>query len=285
MKKSMGLLIVASVMILLVLYTENQYELWSGFFVKEMTEEDKAEYLNELYEHMLNKEEVIEMHFYGSEQDMEEFAINSATEVFRLDKEDTSSDYDYMRYVHYATNVEMVGRWSQYKIVYTMSYLESKEQTEQVDKEIKRIIKKYKIKNMSDYNKIKTIHDYIVDHCHYDLSVDLNSPYAALLKGASACQGYAALFYKMMTEAGVPCRVITGTANGSLHAWNIVKLGDVWYNVDTTWDDPVGLIGDSHARYDYFLKTDEGMKKHTRDAEFATDTFYAQYPMARKSYR
>ena len=38
--------------------------------------------------------------------------------------------------------------------------------------------------------------------------------------------------------SGVECEMIAGTADGENHAWNLVKLGDSWYHVDTTWDDP-----------------------------------------------
>ena len=137
---------------------------------------------------------------------------------------------------------------------------------------------------MSDYNKVKAIHDYVIDNVTYDMSTNFNSPYYALMEGTSACQGYAVLIYKMLTEADISCRVITGKAKGGLHAWNLVKIDDKWYNLDATWDDPVGLFGKSAARYRYFLKTDREMTDHKRDKEFTTDQFNNDFPMAMKSY-
>ncbi len=90
--------------------------------------------------------------------------------------------------------------------------------------------------------------------------------------------------YKMFTEAGIPCRIITGTGNKDSHGWNIVKLDGKWYNIDCTWDDPVTLKGKNMVLYDYFLKSDEDFKGHERDEEFRNLEFYGEYIMGEVSY-
>ena len=74
--------------------------------------------------------------------------------------------------------------------------------------------------------------------------------YGALIDRTCVCQGYAALLYRLLLELGVDNRVLTGTGNGGGHAWNIVELDDVYYNVDPTWDA-------GRTEYDYFLKCSE----------------------------
>jgi len=50
------------------------------------------------------------------------------------------------------------------------------------------------------------------------------------------------------------------------HAWNRVYLDNQYLNLDITWDDPVP-DGGSRVLYDYFLISDEQMRKdHTWDA-------------------
>ena len=42
------------------------------------------------------------------------------------------------------------------------------------------------------------------------------------------------------------------------HAWNIVNLDGVWYNVDLTWDDGEG----DNVLYTYFLKSNADFPDH-----------------------
>ena len=113
----------------------------------------------------------------------------------------------------------------------------------------------------SEFDKIKAIHDYVVDRIDYtnDDTYKCHSTYAAIVEGKAVCQGYASLFLRMCKQSGIPARYITGKGDGEPHAWNIVKLGDYWYNVDTTWDDPIMLRA---LYYDYFLNSDADFAVH-----------------------
>lgn len=70
---------------------------------------------------------------------------------------------------------------------------------------------------------------------------------------------------------------------GESHAWNIVKLGNAWYFLDTTWDDPVGAA--PQLTYDYFLiGSDKLSRDHTLDAEYCTPQFTSAYPISPTDY-
>lgn len=102
----------------------------------------------------------------------------------------------------------------------------------------------------NDYEKEKYAHDAILAAADYATSAEMNqSAYSALVNGSTVCAGYARAFQYVMQQMGIPCYYCTGYS-GENHAWNIVKLGDGYYNVDTTWDDT------EPATYDYFNKTD-----------------------------
>ena len=75
------------------------------------------------------------------------------------------------------------------------------------------------------------------------------SAYSALVNGQSVCAGYARAFQYIMQQLGIPTYYCTGYS-GENHAWNIVKLYNDYYNVDTTWDDT------EPGTYNYFNKTD-----------------------------
>ena len=169
------------------------------------------------------------------------------------------------------------------KADFKFDYLETVEETAKVEMEVKRIIKDIIKPNMSEDEKVKVIHDYIVTHVQYDINGIKNhneshTAYAALFTDKAGephetvCQGYALLFYKMATEAGLESRIMTGNAFSKLanqkpqsHAWNLIKINGNWYQIDLTWDDPVmNPPNPNYKRYDYFNLSDNEMKKdHT----------------------
>lgn len=102
----------------------------------------------------------------------------------------------------------------------------------------------------SDGEKERYVHDVLMQTVEYDSGAPMNqSAYSALVGGRSVCAGYARAFQYLMQRLGIPCYYCTGYA-GEDHAWNIVKLGDAYRNVDVTWDDT------DPATYDYYNKTD-----------------------------
>ena len=151
--------------------------------------------------------------------------------------------------------------------------------------EADRVVGELITAGMSDYEVVKTLHDYLVTHCDYDYRVDIgNMPFVsyqaegALLKGTAVCGGYAKAYEILLDAADIPCETITGYAGG-YHAWNLVQVDGAWYHVDTTWDDPTTRGGD-YVRYDYFLKSDKVMVSRShRDWEAiynCTSTKYDQ---------
>lgn len=102
----------------------------------------------------------------------------------------------------------------------------------------------------SDLEKERYVHDALMQITDYDLHAKMNqSAYSALVNGETVCAGYARAFQYLMQQLGIPCYYCSGTA-GEDHAWNIVKLGKTYYNVDVTWDDT------RPATYDYFNRSD-----------------------------
>lgn len=84
------------------------------------------------------------------------------------------------------------------------------------------------------------------------------SAYSALVYGRTVCAGYARALQYLLQQFDIPCYYVTGYA-GENHAWNIVKLDDGYYNVDSTWDDT------NPNTYDYFnCSDDEYAKDHAR---------------------
>lgn len=136
---------------------------------------------------------------------------------------------------------------------YTVNNLE--ENKAKFEAQAKELI--YKTRGLySDYDKEVSVHDNLISQITYDLQAPINqSAYSALVNGRTVCAGYARAFQYVMQKMEIPCYYVTGFA-GENHAWNIIKLDNDYYNVDTTWDDT-----NPNTR-DYF---------NCSDAEFATD--------------
>ena len=129
------------------------------------------------------------------------------------------------------------------------------------------LLKSIITKGMSEVEKVKAVHDYIVLHTAYyenpklrpeDYPAEVFQVEGVLLNGSAVCQGYAETFQLFMDRLGINCKVVVGKELVNLvgHAWNMVELDGKWYHVDTTWDDPVP-DQKGRVQYKYFLITDE----------------------------
>ena len=100
--------------------------------------------------------------------------------------------------------------------------------------------------NISAYDKILQIHDYLIRTTTYDyLSVEqgntenllIYSAYGCLMEGKAVCEGYARAFQYIMKLLGIESGTCTGSAGNEHHAWNYVRIDDAYYWLDVTWDD------------------------------------------------
>lgn len=197
----------------------------------------------------------------------------------------TEGDYLAWQWGHWDAYVypHQSGNYHYLYFVYYVQYYDTAEQEAEMNIAVTNLLEELDLYKESDYRKIRTIYDYICENIVYD-HYHLNNPnhtlkytaYAALVNGTAVCQGYALLFYRLALELGVDCRFIGGDA-GEPHAWNIVELNGLYYNLDSTWD--AGM-----TEYQFFLKNEINFVRHFRDPEYRTAEFYAAYPMASEDY-
>ncbi|MBQ8510192.1 MAG: S-layer homology domain-containing protein [Clostridia bacterium] len=138
------------------------------------------------------------------------------------------------------------------------------EAEEKADKVIEAII----TEGMTDADKVKAIHDYLILNCEYDynnyligtIPYESYIAYGALCGRMAVCQGYSAAFNMLCERVGIRSVAVGGYAPGSTedHAWNMVLVDGQLYHIDVTHDDPVpdqkGKIS-----YKYFYLTDTEM--------------------------
>jgi len=129
-----------------------------------------------------------------------------------------------------------------------------------IDNKINDIIKN----NMTTEEKIKKIHNYIIDSTKYDTlkteniqddTYKSNTAYGVLIQGYGICSGYSDTMAIFLNKLGIENYKISNDT----HIWNLVHINGVWTHLDTTWDDP---ISDKNLNRDtYFLINYEELKK------------------------
>lgn len=147
-----------------------------------------------------------------------------------------------------------------------------------------------KINGKSDLEKLRYIHNYLIDNIDYETTIsqpNIYNIYGALILKECVCEGYAKAFQYLVSAAGFENVIINGKATNTIgetenHAWNYVKIDNAWYAVDTTWDDPIiiggGKLTESN-RYQYFLKGSTTMdRNHTPSKKFTEDSMEFEHP-------
>ncbi|MCL0066040.1 hypothetical protein M1N79_04100, partial [Dehalococcoidia bacterium] len=110
----------------------------------------------------------------------------------------------------------------------------------------------------NDLEKVRAIFRWITDNIYYDMVSYFNivegtgpvgdqSPEAVLNSRKAVCEGYSRLFKALAHLAGLEVVQVTGWTRGfgyrvgdpiegpTDHAWNVVKIDDGWYLLDSTW--------------------------------------------------
>lgn len=168
---------------------------------------------------------------------------------------------------------------------YTFSFYTCKEQEDYVTQRLSgEVYPALKLSDpgLTDAQKICRIYTWITTNVSYDyenLNDDSNltkyTAYGALHDGKAVCQGFAGLVYRICMDNGIDCRIVTGTANGGDHAWNMAQVDGVYYLLDATWDCKVvadGTRSEQANKYIYFLRS--SLPDHTEDTKEAVTSGY-----------
>lgn len=131
-----------------------------------------------------------------------------------------------------------------------------------LNKKIDNVYNELITDNMTDYDKIKIIHDYIIDNSVYDeqrannLYNDYQGEFSSniatgpLLQGHGICSGYTDAMKLFLDKMNIPNYKISSEN----HIWNLVYIDNKWLHLDLTWDDPVINNGEiSTIDHTYFL--------------------------------
>ncbi len=166
----------------------------------------------------------------------------------------TNIDAQYAQYQF--ENVAFKSNYSNgiYHITYSFTYRSNAKEELEVNSAVKNFFASVDLNNISDYDLLKKIHDFVLDSCTYSNDFKKNSVYTAwgaLCDSDAVCEGYALAFYRLCREAGLDAVMDVSDPDEGCHAWNIVNLGGKCYYVDATWDD--SFDENDGDKYTFFL--------------------------------
>lgn len=149
---------------------------------------------------------------------------------------------------------------------------------------------------MTDEQKAVVLHDYVCSEAMYPVlefsqSGELlndrdiwHSAYGFFKNHEVVCAGFTLAYSYLLKQVGVESAYVSSNQMG--HAWNRVKIGGSWYNVDNTYDNhdqgrgvnTYGSVRHTHLlKSDSFFSSENGSYHYggtTYDDTTATDTTY-----------
>ena len=151
------------------------------------------------------------------------------------------------------------------EITISLNNTYTKEEQNIINEKLDSIISSNINDSMTLEQKLKSLHDYIINTTKYDIDKNntgesiyhSSTAYGALIEGFATCNGYADAYALILDRLGVKNYRITSDT----HIWNAVYFNDEWLHIDLTWDDPVSESGKDYLEHNYFLVDNDTLEK------------------------
>lgn len=140
----------------------------------------------------------------------------------------------------------------------TIKHIYTQEEINKINTIVNDVTENYLENSMSVKEKIKIVHDYIIDNADYDTlktknkkdtTYKSNTAYGVLIESYGICSGYSDTMAIFLDKLNI----INYKISNDQHIWNLVYLDGKWVHLDLTWDDPIS--DENITRDTYFLIT------------------------------
>ena len=177
------------------------------------------------------------------------------------DMQEVSGDTELLsilnNYIHpYNTFDSILFNFDDKVIQIEIRHAYTKDEINKINSVVDKIMDENINNSMSVKEKIKVIHDYIINNTEYDVlktknikdtTYKSNTAYGVLIQGYGICSGYSDAMKIFLDKLNI----INYKISNDEHIWNLVYLDGVWNHLDLTWDDPVS--DKNITRDNYFL--------------------------------
>ena len=156
------------------------------------------------------------------------------------------------------------------KVKILVTHLYSQEEIDEIEKYVNDLFKKKIKDSMSVEQKIRVLHDYVINNTFYDTvraKTDTSQYDSARMTGLikehyAICSGYADIMAVFLYRLGIP----NFKVSSNNHIWNAVLVNNKWLHLDLTWDDPITSNGRNILDHSYFLINSNKLASITKDS-------------------
>jgi len=155
----------------------------------------------------------------------------------------------------------------------------SNEEIELINNRVDAVISEKINNNMSTIDKIKVIHDYIINNTEYDTlksnnikdtTYRSNTAYGVLLEGHGICSGYSDTMKIFLDKLNI----VNYKVSNDQHIWNLVLLDGEWFHLDLTWDDPIS--NKNITRDNYFMINNKTLNLLDDDVHYFDSSIFSE---------
>ena len=249
--------------------------------------EDNFEYVDDYSKTEVNsKEDIINSIYYlinSGVTSSKRYCGKEYTECYN-DMNEISKNTDLLsllnNYVHpYNSFDSITFNFDDDIIMITINHAYNDEEIKKINEVVDKVMTENITENMSAKDKIKAIHDYIINHTDYDTlksnniedtTYKSNTAYGVLIEGYGICSGYSDAMAIFLNKLNI----INYKISNDQHIWNLVFLYGEWVHLDLTWDDP---ISDKNiTRDNYFLITSDTLKKLDDNSHYFDSNIFTE---------
>ncbi|MBQ7802172.1 MAG: transglutaminase domain-containing protein [Oscillospiraceae bacterium] len=84
----------------------------------------------------------------------------------------------------------------------------------------------------ADSQKYAQLYAFLLERYDYKFETSLTPAYSLLCHGVGDCEAFASVYAAMCRQAGLECRIVSGTKAGEPWYWNMICDDGVYYHVD-----------------------------------------------------
>ena len=255
---------------------ENSYFLEDNFdFVDNYTKSEvnsRQDIINSIY-YLINSGETYSEKYCGKEYTE---CYNDMTSI----SNDTNLLSVLNNFVHPFNSFDnIVFNYDNEVIQITIEHTYTKDEIDMINNKVNEIISSKVSDNMTSRDKIKAIHDYIINNTDYDTlktenaedkTYKSNTAYGVLLQGYGICSGYSDAMAVILDKL----HFINYKVSNDQHIWNLVYLDGEWLHLDLTWDDPVS--DKNITRDNYFMINTDVLKELGDDVHYYDSNIFSE---------
>ena len=90
------------------------------------------------------------------------------------------------------------------------------------------------------WEKYAQLYSFLMERHDYTFQTSITPAYSLLRHGVGDSKAFAVVYAALCRRAGLHCDTVTGTKNGEVYTWNVIRDGSTYYYVDLIFSNEIG---------------------------------------------